>query len=198
MEGKTVASVALSYSLLFFLLQYIYFKGKKSLDVLNSPSSTFPSIPSLLFSSFQTVQKKKKKKRIVERDLINRKLIINGKEIKNKILPTRLYRRRWTNYEGIKNKRGSSSRVRLLCVYLYICIYLCNNAHLVYIDSFFILFGSFQLTSSRRNMIIIIIIISGRGYAGWRTPSCYRRYTQAKGSTHTHTLCNAARLNIEF
>jgi hypothetical protein len=62
MEGKTVASVALSYSLLFFLLQYIYFKGKKSLDVLNSPSSTFPSIPSLLFSSFQTVQKKKKKK----------------------------------------------------------------------------------------------------------------------------------------
>lgn len=54
------------------------------------------------------------------------------------------------------------------------------------------------MTSSRRNMIIIIIIISGRGYAGWRTPSCYRRYTQAKGSTHTHTLCNAARLNIEF
>ena len=46
MEGKTVASVALSL-FLFFLLQYIYFKGKKSQDILNSPSSAFPSIPSL-------------------------------------------------------------------------------------------------------------------------------------------------------
>jgi hypothetical protein len=67
MEGKTVASVALSYSLLFFLLQYIYFKGKKSLDVLNSPSSTFPSIPSLLFPPFRPYRRRRKKRYSRER-----------------------------------------------------------------------------------------------------------------------------------